>query len=431
MNHPKHLKEKTVDRRLFIAGAGALATFGITGAANPSGNAWGLFGHDDGSTETPTASPAPTETATPSSTEGASVVRPSGPEYVRYEDLFVPGDDLQRVFNKVPAGKIITFPAGEFTWSNFTSPYGYHDGIRLPVGLKGIAGSGVGVTRFRMVPNSSTQAHLVPTSGTNPLYMWFLANCAQSPVFQDFSLIGTEQGHQYNGFGINNTPNATFQRLKFHGANRGNANYPPGETFSLGQNRSDNTQVIDVEFDNRDEATGLRVGASALGYNNSRNAVVKRVYAHHGVAGMVTFWNTENIYTEDLHTWTQGTGGGSKTSSGINHENTTGVIRHIRPKLIVAGRYSDQKLTEDSGLHLSFANSYADLTDCQVHDPIFDKSENSQGALAVMIPDNYPTQQIRTMPKVFFGGVQARAIDRSNTGDLTGVTSWNAFFRYH
>lgn len=433
MKHPKHLStnSKPIDRRFFIAGAGALAVFGVTAAANPDGHAWGLHRQADASTPMPTETPTATATEPALTTETGAVVRPSGTDYVRYEDLFVPGDSLQSVFNKVPAGKIITFPAGEFTWTDFTSPTGWHDGIRLPTGLKGIAGSGVGVTRFRMVPNSSTQAHVEPSSGTNPLYMWFMDNGSQSPVFQDFSFIGTEQGHHYNGFGIANTPNATFRRIKFHGANRGYANYPPGETFSLGQNYCNNMLVEDCEFDNRDAMTGLRVGASALGYNNSRDAVVKRVYAHHGVSGMVTFWKTENIYTEDLHTWTQGTGGGVLTSCGINHENTTGVIRHIRPKLIVAGRYSDQKLTEDGGLHVSFANSYSDLLDAQIHDPIFDRSENSPGSLSIMVPDNYPTQQIRTMPKVFFGGVQARVIDRNNTGDISGVTPRTGWFRYH
>lgn len=407
MNHPKHLKSKHFDRRLFMTGAGALAALGLTGTAN-----------------------AAEDSVTPSSTS-TSVTRPSGTGYVRYEDLYVPGDTLQRVFNKVPYGKIITFPAGEFTWSDFKSPNGWHDGIRLPPGLKGIAGSGIGMTRFRMLPNSSTQGHLEPSSGTNPFYMWFMDNGTQSPVFQDFSFIGTEQGHHYNGFGIANTPNATFRRIKFHGANRGYGNYPPGETFSLGQNRSDNTRVIDVEFDNRDKLTGRRVGASALGFNNSRNAVVKRVYAHHGVSGMVTFWNMVNIYTEDLHTWTQGTGRGVLSSCGINHENVTGVIRHIRPKLIIAGRYSEQKLTEDGGLHVSFANSHSDLLDAQIHDPVFDKSENATGALAVMIPDNYPTQRIRTMPKVYFSGVLARSVDRNNPVNISGATAGNSWFRYH
>jgi hypothetical protein len=438
LKSPKHLKTKQqlktkpLDRRLFLAGAGAAAaTFALTGAAaDPGGNAWGFYNQNGDPAPAPDAT-APTSDPTAPTTDTATVTRPSGPDYVRYEDLFAPGDDLQTVFNKVPYGKIITFPAGEFTWTDFKSPNGWHDGIRLPTGLKGIAGSGIGLTRFRMVPNSSTQAYVEPSSGTNPLYMWFMDNGDQSPVFQDFSLIGTEQGHHYNGFGIANTPNATFQRIKFHGANRGYGNYPPGETFSLGQNRSDNTQVIDVEFDNRDEATGERVGASALGFNNSRNAVVKRVYAHHGVSGMVTFWNTENIYTEDIHTWTQGTGGGALSSCGINHENTTGVIRHIRPKLIVAGRYSDQKLTDDGGLHLSFGNSYSDLLDAQIHDPVFDKSENATGALAIQISDSYPTQQIRTMPQVYFNGALARSIDRNSPGDTSGATPNNAWFRYH
>jgi hypothetical protein len=377
--------------------------------------------------------PAPSDPPPPEPTPSPSV-RPSGPGYVRYEDLYVSGDSLQAVFNKVSgqyAGSVLTFPAGEFTWSNFTSPTGWHDGIRIPTTCRGVAGSGIDVTRFKMVANSSTQASVEPTSGTNPLYMWFLDNSTLSPLFQDFTFVGTEQGHHYNGLGIAHSPNATFQRIKFVGANRGYSNYPPGETFSLGQNYCNNMSVLDCEFDNRDEITGTRVGTSGLGYNNSQNAIVKRTYLHHGVSGMLTFWNQVGIYTEDVYTWSQGTGGGSLASCGINHENTTGVIRHIRPKVIVAGRYSDQSLTQDGGLHFQFGNSFADMPDCEIYDPIFDWSENAQHCLAVAINDGYPTQSIVTMPKVYFNGVLARSIDRSNPGSLTGVTPSNAWFRYH
>jgi hypothetical protein len=378
---------------------------------------------------------APPPPPTPPVDPPPAVIRPTGAGYVRYEDLYATGDTLQQVFQKVTgthAGKVLTFPAGEFTWSNFKSPIGYHDGIRIPTTCRGVAGSGIGQTRFRMIPNSSTEGiYDSTTSGVNPLWMWFIDNVSNS-LFQDFTFVGTEQGHHYNGLGIDHGPGAVVQRVKFIGANRGYANYPPGETFSLGLNHCNNVQVIDVECDNRDEVTGLRKGCSGVGFNNLSSPVVKRVYTHHGLAGMLTFWNiTGGVTTEDIHTWTQGTNGGILSSCGINHENVTGPVRHTRPKLIIAGRFSDQKLTEDNGQHLGFGNSFADMPDCEIYDPIFDKNEHPSGCFSVMISDGYPSQKIVTMPKIYFNGVLAQVKDRNNLGSMTGITPSNAWIRYH
>src|SRR4051794_37669503 len=78
----------------------------------------------------------------------AGNVRPSGPGYVRYEDLYVGGDTLQQTFNRVTGNDILTFPEGEFIFDDgFTN--GYYDCIRVPTTCGGIAGSGNG-TVFRM-----------------------------------------------------------------------------------------------------------------------------------------------------------------------------------------------------------------------------------------------------------------------------------------
>lgn len=81
--------------------------------------------------------------ATPSA---AAIARPTGTGYVRYEDLYSSGNDLQTVINKVTGNRVLTFPEGVFTIpSNFR--YGYKDGVRLGnrsggAGCRGLVGSG-------------------------------------------------------------------------------------------------------------------------------------------------------------------------------------------------------------------------------------------------------------------------------------------------
>ena len=82
------------------------------------------------------------------------------------------------------------------------------------------------------------------------------------------------------------------------GASRGYSQRPPGETFGINVMRSPRVTISDCEVDGRDSA-GHRVAASPIGWNNTTDAKVYRTYCHHGVAGMLTFYNVTNIYTED------------------------------------------------------------------------------------------------------------------------------------
>src|SRR6478736_10316682 len=74
----------------------------------------------------------------------AAPTRPSGTGYVRWEDLYRSGNSFQAVVNKVTGNRILTLPAGTFTFRDFRN--GSYDGIRIgdgaAAGCRGIVGSG-------------------------------------------------------------------------------------------------------------------------------------------------------------------------------------------------------------------------------------------------------------------------------------------------
>lgn len=332
--------------------------------------------------------------------------RPSGSWYVRYEDLYRSGDSLQAVINKVSGNRILTLPEGTFTIRDFRN--GYYDGIRIgtdaAAGCRGIAGSGRN-TVIRVLSNTATRSLRDGFCGNQIT----IAN-KQWALLSNFSLRGGPQnGMIYDGIRVSNCPDARLTWLYLRGGSRGYAQSPPGETFGINVLRSDRVAVFDSEVDGRDDA-GTRVAAAPIGWNFGRDARVIRTYAHHGVASMLTFYETTNIYTEDYHMFSTSTGSGTKSGHGINHEQSQGLIRHIRPKLYVHGIYSRAAdRTGTTGHHFMFANTRQDVPDIEILEPTFDPGPGSTGMMAVQIQDRYTAfpggQHIRTAPYVRKNGI--------------------------
>jgi hypothetical protein len=349
---------------------------------------------------TPPPSPPPAPVANEFGWTEPTWVRPSGAGYVRYEDLYTTGDTLQEVINKVTNHNVLTFPEGTFTFSDFS--YGGTVGINVGPNCGGLMGSGRN-TIFQMVPGSSTKASLVPaqsTGATNPLWMMRIRD-NDGAHFRGFRFIGTDQGHLYNGLGIQYSADSISSHLYLQAASWGDEKSPPGETFSWGNNHADRCKLWDSEIDGRTPG-GLLVGASPLGWNNSVDADVRRVYAHHSRAGMPTWWQTTNIYTEDLVHYYTGDG------HGLNHENSEGHIMHVRPVLIVAGRYSERSLGTSSGLHVNMGNAATDMTDVTFVDPVYDDSFHQSGGMCIAQYAGWNIggpNQVVTYPTVIHNGV--------------------------
>ena len=347
----------------------------------------------------------------------AAPSRPTGSDYVRYEDLYRSGDDLHGVLNRVTDNRILTLPTGTFTVRDFRN--GYYDGIRIgsggASGCRGLVGSGRS-TVISVASNSATRTRSDNYAGNQ------LAIAGKpGAVLSNFTVKGYDQGGKiYGGIVVNGCPDAQLSWLYLKGASRGYSQRPPGETFGLNVMNSPRVTLFDSEVDGRDEG-GTRVGASPIGWNNTSDAKVYRTYCHHGVAGMLTFYNVTNIYTEDYKAFATSSGPGTLTGSGINHEQSQGTIKHVRPSLFINGAYSRASGASGStGMHVSLQNTKTDVPDFQVFDPTFDPGPGSTGMFAFSIRDGYTVDgvknKMRTPPKVRLKGVWLQASHHPHSG---------------
>jgi hypothetical protein len=343
----------------------------------------------------------------PTVAQAAAPPRPTGTQYQRWEDLYRSGDTLQTVVNKVTNNRILTLPEGSFNLKDFRN--GYYDGLRIgtspSAGCRGIVGSGRN-TVIRVLANTATRNRGNGYCGTQ-----ITIGNKTGAVLSNFTLRGGPQpnGWIYGGITVNNCPGAQLSWLYLRGGSRGYMQHPPGETFGINVMRSDNVTISDSEVDGRDDA-GIRVAASPIGWNNSSNAKVYRTYCHHGVAGMLTFYETTNIYTEDYKAFSTSSGPGDKTGSGINHEQSQGSIHHVRPNLAINGVYCQLAgATGSTGMHISLANTRQDLTDVKIYEPTFDRGPGSTGMMSFSIRDGYHVgtayNKIRTPPYVTKNGI--------------------------
>lgn len=359
--------------------------------------------------------------------------RPSGPEYVRWEDLYVTGDTMQDTFNRVTPdaqgqSRIMTLPEGEFVFSDFTN--GFYEGFRLgksgAEGCRGIVGSGRG-TVIRPKANTASRDKGGKIAGTQ-----FTINSRPGAVLGNFAMHGTPQnGLYYGGFTLDKSHDAQVYNLYLRGASPGYTNYPPGETFGMNIYLSDRVEVRDCEIDGRDDA-GTRVCSSPIGWNVAKDARVLRTYAHHGRTGMLTFYKTINVYTEDYHSYSTATGGGNQSGAGINHEEANGVIRHIRPKLTLFGRWSSEVgHTDNNSGHITLQNTHEDMTDVQIIEPIHDRGPGSTGMFCTAMYSGYTDghgnfQVATTHPKVVKNGITLTGSNHPASG--WGDKDPNLFF---
>lgn len=365
--------------------------------------------------------------------------RPEGAGYVRYEDTYIAGDTLQDVIDRVTGDRVLTFPEGEFTFAGFGE--GFFEGIRLGHpswgnGCRGLAGSGRG-TIFKMAPGTATQTQrdqgniTGPAGATNPLTLMTVTPLDTDPrsgvELTNFALYGTEQGTFYNGLTVRYCPGVTISDLYLRGASPGWEAFPPGETFGISIYQSDNATLTRTQVDGRHPDTGVPVCSSPFGWNSANNATVTDVYCHDALWGMPTFWNTAGITTTDLWSHRHGSGAAKTNGTGINHENVSGAIRHVRPNLIANSG------TGSSGMHMTLNNGAADANDVIITDPVFDPGHR-EGCFSIMIGDLYvdpfgDPQAQTTMPTVTIGGATLTAGD-ADVG-VAGATPSTVWYRFH
>ena len=236
-------------------------------------------------------------------------VRPTGPDYMAWEDLYTSGDlqpdgtiDISSVLQRCPSGKIVTFPEGKFICRGFTSnSTSYQAGIQVPKHVKGIIGSGRGTlggstgTIFTMLPNSSNavaNGWIPDANSSTPVQVNVLKQLdpIYTPVYRNFQVAGTEQGHIFSLFQIFNTPGAaTVSDLLLSGWD-GNDGKPPGETSALAISGVGAHTITKVEIDGRRVPNGTVYGAMGMTFQNSVGATFNQCNVHHcRAAGFVLY----------------------------------------------------------------------------------------------------------------------------------------------
>ncbi|WP_354567037.1 right-handed parallel beta-helix repeat-containing protein [Glaciihabitans sp. UYNi722] len=292
----------------------------VPGVPSPSGSP----------TSTPTAPPTPTNPE-PTNPEPTKPTTPPVPgNAITYSSL-VANNSLTATLGQVPVGKEVHFKAGTYSATDFdTNKIAI---FPLP-NVRGIVGAGSGKTLFQLVPHSSTKAASVPSQstapvGTNQLYLMRVGGYgpngeglpANVPVhLADFSLVGTEQGHLYNGLMLHYADNSVIEGMKVQGI-PGDNNANPGETFGIGLYRSNNVTIDGTEIDGRN-ASGIRNSASLIGINMLDGFTIKNSYLHDAKFGAaVTAYHStgtlvyENSRFEDNNV------------SGLNFEGNDSDIR--------------------------------------------------------------------------------------------------------
>lgn len=327
------MQSTTFSRRSAL-GMGALAVLGVTGLQKG-----------------PAASAAPATSGT---------VRPTGPGYVRYEDLYKSGDTVTGAMSRLTKPAIITFPEGRFECSDFGN--GYTSGISIPKIAKGIWGSGRGSlgnnsgTIFTMKANSSSKKALIPaqgSSGTTPTTLMMQSGSASSVSYGQFQIAGTEQGHVFHGLAIYSpTGSASVTDVLVSGWS-GDNGAPPGETFGLTIHGGSNNTLTRVEADGRREAGGTSFGAVGLTFQNTVGGSMTDCTSHHGVASPVVLFQSFNVKTYNLKVGSLDDKSSVTRGSSFNHERTSG-CEHYNPSIITR--------ETNRGVHITHSNDTYKLT---------------------------------------------------------------------
>jgi len=266
--------------------------------------------------------------------------RPTGSDYIRYEDLYRSGDSVGAALARLTSPKIVTFPEGRFSGRDFNS--GYLGAISVPAICRGIVGSGRGSlggssgTVFTMDAWSSTKGNgrrddqgrlYVPNQDNSTpcqLHVLKQANQAAPAVWKNFQVAGSEQGHIFNAFQVWGTAGANvFDNLLVAGWS-GNAGAPPGETAGLIVNGPGAHTVSRVEADGRRSTGGEIFGAMGITFQNTSGARFSSCYSHHVRAANFVMFQSVNGTMTDCTSDAAVAGDKGIGNGGINLERTAG-----------------------------------------------------------------------------------------------------------
>lgn len=334
--------------------------------------------------------------------------RPEGAKYVRYEDTYVSGDNLQQTLNRVTGNRVLTFPEGEFIIPpNFSN--GYMDGVRVgnggAGGCNGIAGSGRN-TIFKMLSSNRPQPAVGTTITTNN-YFLMQANGESWPggkrpgmEFQNFWLQGTLLGadHDFNGLRFDSCQDLLVKDVLVTGV-KGTDNVPPGETGGISLFRNAGGLIKNTEIDGRRD--GVRVSSAPLMPNNGSNLTVEDCYFHHSRygGGGIAWYVYDGGIVRNTRSEYIGSGTGIRSGYCFNHEQANN-ITYYNPIMVCDRNASGGNGTLHMSLNADSARAGVDNT-LTVYNPTWDATSVGNGKFVVETW-NLGTQQVqRKRPTVY------------------------------
>lgn len=283
-------------------------------------------------TATATATPTPTATATATATATPTPVPRPAPTHSATPTPSpttepIPAAPLRTLVSRVSSSATLRLGTGAFRFSNFTD-----DLLGVSLIGAGIHGDGTARTILEMTPHSSTKgSHASRAKGsTNQLS---LMRAGGSPKLSDFTLLGTKQGHLYNGLRLSKTHDARLTNVRVK-AIPGDDHVNPGETFGINDFRTSGTVYDGVEVD------GAGVGATGIGTNMSNDVTIVDSYLHDNPhSAGAAFWETHGITLKHVIS--------TDNKTGLNFERTSGSVLIDRP--VFHGNKVDLHIGSDRG----------------------------------------------------------------------------------
>jgi hypothetical protein len=333
---------------------------------------------------------AATAGSLPTSTASAeAVARPSGADYIRYEDLYRSGDTVSQALARLREPKVVTFPEGKFECRDFNS--GYQAGISVPALCRGIVGSGRGTlggssgTVFTIKARSSTKgygakdssghAYVPKQDNKTPCQLVVLKQLGQKApsVWRHFQVAGTEQGHIFNGFQVYGTAGANkFEDLLITGWD-GDAGAPPGETYGIAVSGPGAHRLSGIEVDGRRTPGGPAYGAMGMTAQNTVGVTFTGCYSHYTrAAGFVAFQSVNGL-VNSCHFDARVASDRAVGNGGMNFERTAGwrlVSTRVtgRSRKVHITHSNDRWTLKQSGKSHSVANGKLTIIDPKFND---------------------------------------------------------------
>lgn len=230
--------------------------------------------------------------------------------------------------------RAVALGAGTVTLSDFLAGSERIDAARVPAASAGLVGAGSDRTTIELAPHSSTRASAVPKVEytVNPLNELRISSA--NAVVGGFSLIGTPQGHTYNGLRIERATNPRIADVHVSSI-PGDMDRPPGETFGINDYKTTGARYEHIDVD------GGGVGAAGFAANGSSDITVCAATSHDNPVSMgFAFWSVKNITLIDCTATDNG-------FAGFNFERVGGTVTLLNP--VARGNRWDMRVVSDLG----------------------------------------------------------------------------------